>query len=143
MQQLTTIIGFLYVSVSVSAFTQTPLLNTKPIASYKSTTECKAEATSNNVLDSFVSMINGNGNDNNTKKYLMAQSLVLSLINDDAITTPHPCLTDQNPYPIPYERHTMRIWWWDIAESDIYPQNYFTTTLKFDRFVNKSGCRAV
>ena len=56
-----------------------------------------------------------------------------------AITTPHPCLTDQNPYPIPYERHTMRIWWWDIAESDIYPQNYFTTTSKIDRIFNKSG----
>ena len=92
MQQLMrlTIVGFLtysyYASVSVSAFTQTPLLNTKSIASYKSTTECKAEATtSNNVLDSFVSMINNNnGNDsNNNKKFLMAQSLVLSLINDE------------------------------------------------------------
>jgi len=84
MQQLTTV-GFLtayllyYVSVS-TAFTH-PLLNTKSIAC-KSITECKAEATTNNVLDSFVSMINGNDS-NNDKKFLMAQSLVLSLINDE------------------------------------------------------------
>jgi len=36
----------------------------------------------------------------------------------------------------------MHIWWWDIAQGDMYPQNYFTTTSKFDRIFNKSGCRA-
>ena len=82
MQQLTTTVGFLAVYLChVSAFTQTPLLNTKSVAC-KSTTECKAEATTNNVLDSFVSMINGNDSNSN-KKFLMAQSLVLSLINEE------------------------------------------------------------
>ena len=78
MQHLTTTVGFLAAYLChVSGFTQTPLLNTKSIA--KTTTECKAES---NVLDSFVSMINGNDSNSN-KKFLMAQSLVLSLINEE------------------------------------------------------------
>jgi len=78
MQQLTTVCFLTVYLCHVSGFTQTPLLNTKSVA--KTTTECKAES---NVLDSFVSMINGNDSNNNNKKFLMAQSLVLSLINEE------------------------------------------------------------
>ena len=43
------------------------------------------------------------------------------------------------PSTILYYCCAMCIWWWDIAQGDIYPQNYFTTTSKFDRIFNKSG----
>ena len=83
-----------------SAFIPSAVTESAAIGGRKSTILCKAEkvattterSTTNNVLDSFLGMFNNNesspvSNNKNGGKFLMAQSLLLSLINDDKCFT--------------------------------------------------------